>query len=325
MLFRSIVGVHQVKAGIDPALEGTYRVKLLDGKDVDVMPVFQMYKIHVQDFDLDATHQITNTPKDLIVRWARDSGTIKPAAIHNGEGTAHWFIECMERGGRIVSIAPEYNPPATKSDYWLPVRPGGDGALFLGTLKILFDENLYDADFCKQYTDSPILVRTDTLTYLDPRDVIKDYQLADLSKTYTAKVQAIKDSDRERMGDFMVWDTAKKAPIPMNREQVGIHQVMAGIDPALEGTYRVKLLDGKDVDVMPVFQMYKIHVQDFDLDATAQISNTPKDLIVRWARDSGTIKPAAIHNGEGVAHWFHCTANGRGAAMILIEIGRAHV
>src|SRR5207249_11923405 len=85
-----------------------------------------------------------------------------------------------------------------------------------------------------------------------------------------------------------------------------------------EGTYRVTLLDGKRVDVMPVFQMYKIHVQDYDLDATHQISNTPKDLIVRWARDSGTIKPAAIHNGEGVAHWFHCTANGRGAAMILI-------
>ena len=41
------------------------------------------------------------------------------------------------------------------------------------------------------------------------------------------------------------------------------------------------------VDVMPLFQMYKIHVQDFDLDTTAQITNSPKDLIVRWARDSG--------------------------------------
>src|SRR3989449_10835194 len=89
-----------------------------------------------------------------------------------------------------------------------------------------------------------------TLLYLDPRDVIKDYKLADLSKGYTAKVQTIKDADRERMGDFMVWDPAKKAPIPMHREIVGVHQVKAGIDPALEGTYRVKLLDGKEVDVM---------------------------------------------------------------------------
>ena len=54
-----------------------------------------------------------------------------------------------------------------------------------------------------------------------------------------------------------------------------------------KGTYRVKLLDGKEVDVMPVFQMYKIHVQDFDLDTSAQITNSPKDLIVRWASDAG--------------------------------------
>src|SRR5437763_1115052 len=67
---------------------------------------------------------------------------------------AHWFIECMERGGRLVTIVPEYSPPATKADYWIPIRPAGDCALFLGVTKILMDENLYDADFCKQYTDS---------------------------------------------------------------------------------------------------------------------------------------------------------------------------
>jgi len=83
-MHREIVGAHMTKAGIDPALEGTYRVKLLDGKEVDVMPVFQMYKIHVQDYDLDTANQITNTPKDLIVRWARDSGTVKPHQLHNG-------------------------------------------------------------------------------------------------------------------------------------------------------------------------------------------------------------------------------------------------
>ncbi|MEK7798066.1 MAG: molybdopterin-dependent oxidoreductase, partial [Nitrospirota bacterium] len=234
---------------------------------------------------------------------------------------AHWMIECMERGGRLVTIAPEYNPPATKSDYWIPVRPQSDGALMLGTIKILFDENMYDADFCKQFTDMPILVRTDTLTYLEPKDVIKDYKLADLSKSYSYKVQAMKDPQRERLGDFMVWDTAKNAAVPMHRELVGYHLTKAGIDPALEGVYRVTLLDGKTVDVMPIFQMYKVHVQDFDLDTTHQITNSPKDLIVRWARDCGTVKPHQLHNGEGTNHWFHQTAQSRGAAMVVIVTG----
>ena len=34
----------------------------------------------MQDYDLDTVHQISRSPKDLIVRWARDFGTIKPAA-----------------------------------------------------------------------------------------------------------------------------------------------------------------------------------------------------------------------------------------------------
>ncbi len=72
---------------------------------------------------------------------------------------------------------------------------------------------------------------------------------------------------------------------------------------------------------MPVWQMYLVHFQDYDLDTTHQICRTPKDLIVRWARDSGTIKPAAIHNGEGVTHYFHMTPNGRAAAMVLIITG----
>src|SRR5205814_8475322 len=118
----------------------------------------------------------------------------------------------------------------------------------LGTIKIIMDENLYDAEFCKQFTDMPLLIRTDTLTYLDPREVIKDFKLADLHNGYTYKVQAIKDDYRERLGDFMVWDTGKNAPVPIHREIVGSALRKSGIDPAVVGTYRVKLSDGKEVD-----------------------------------------------------------------------------
>ena len=52
--------------------------------------------------------------------------------VENKMPESHWFIEMMERGGRIAVIAPEYNPPATKSDYWIPVRPGlSDTSIFL--------------------------------------------------------------------------------------------------------------------------------------------------------------------------------------------------
>ena len=40
---------------------------------------------------------------------------------------------------------------------------------------------MHDVDFLKQFTDCPILVRTDTLQYLDPRDVVADYKFPDFS------------------------------------------------------------------------------------------------------------------------------------------------
>src|ERR1044071_3427485 len=43
--------------------------------------------------------------------------------VENKMADAHWFIECMERGAKIVVIAPEYGAPSTKAAYWVPVRP----------------------------------------------------------------------------------------------------------------------------------------------------------------------------------------------------------
>ena len=180
---------------------------------------------------------------------------------------------------------------------------------------------MHDIDFLKQFTDSPLLVRTDTLQYLDPRDVIKDYSFPDFSKSYSGRVQTLKPEQIQRLGGMMVWDLNKKQAVPLHREQVGYHFEKSGIDAALTGTYRVKLLNGREVDVMPIWQMYMVHFQDFDLDTVHQITRAPKDLLVRYARDSGTIKPAAIHNGEGTNHYFHMTTNSRAAAMVLIITG----
>ena len=84
--------------------------------------------------------------------------------IENKMPESHWLNEVMERGGKLVDIAPEYNCPGTKSNYWIGVRPGlSDTAVFLGVTKILIDEGWYDADFVRRFTDFPLLVRTDTL------------------------------------------------------------------------------------------------------------------------------------------------------------------
>ncbi|GAB1722578.1 MAG: molybdopterin-dependent oxidoreductase [Nitrospira sp. CR1.1] len=241
--------------------------------------------------------------------------------VENKMPEAHWKLESIERGARLVVITPEYNPTASRADYWIPVRPETDGTLFLGAAKIILDENYQDIDFIKGFTDMPLLVRTDTLQYLDPFEVVKDYQIPDFSKSYSGRMQGLTQDQIRRLGGMMVWDLAKGKPVPIHREQVGMHLAESGIDPALTGTYRIKLLNGREIDAIPIYQLYQIHLQDYDLDTVHQVNRAPKDLVVRWARDYGTVKPAAIHNGEGVCHYFHMTSMGRAAALVLMLTG----
>ena len=52
--------------------------------------------------------------------------------VENKMPEAHWKLECIERGARVVVITPEYNPTAYRADYWMPLRPAVGRRDFLG-------------------------------------------------------------------------------------------------------------------------------------------------------------------------------------------------
>ncbi len=241
--------------------------------------------------------------------------------VENKMAESHFFIECMERGAKIVTITPEYSPPATKADYWIPVRPQTDAALWLGIAKIIMDEKKYDADYIKKFSDLPLLVRTDTLKRLQPQDVLKDYKPEDISKGPSFEKFGMTKEQREKTGDFMVWDEKTNSVKVITRDDVGDKFSAKGISPALEGNYKVKLLDGKEISVMPLFELYKLHLKDYDVDTVSEITGSPKEKILQLAKDFTELSPVAIHIGEGYNHWFHATEMNRAAYLPLILTG----
>jgi nitrate reductase alpha subunit len=243
--------------------------------------------------------------------------------IENKMPESHWLNECMERGAKLVDIAPEYNGPASKSDYWISVRPGlSDLAALLGVTKIMIDEGWYKPDFCRQFTDFPLLVRTDTLQRLRPQDVDGNYRLKDLTGGPSYKIQGLKDAQRERIGDFCVWDTVAKNVAFISRDEVGANMK---INAALEGTYQVRLANGQSVEVMPILEMYKRHLKDYDEKTVEEISGARGDLVRRLAEDiwktTEAGHPVAIHIGEGINHYFHATLHNRACYLPLMLTG----
>jgi nitrate reductase / nitrite oxidoreductase, alpha subunit len=241
--------------------------------------------------------------------------------VENKMPESHFFIEAMERGAKIVTITPEYSPPATKSDYWIPIRPATDTALFLGITRWLMDNEKYNADFVKRFTDFPVLVRLDTLQRLRASDVFANYQPGLNEQGPSFVLQGLTQQQYEALGDFVVRDGNTDQIVPLTRDEVGEVLERRGIDPQLEWSGTVRLVDGTQVEVMTLWSMYQEHLQDYDLDTVAEITHAPKALIEQLANDIATMSPVAIHIGEGINHWFHATLANRAQFLPLMLTG----
>ena len=245
--------------------------------------------------------------------------------VENKLTDSHWFIECMERGGKIVVIAPEYGPPSTKADYWIPIRPATDAALWLGITRLLIERKAYDEAFVTRFTDFPLLVRTDTLKRLRAAEVFPDYRSSLSPDGPSVKIQGLKPEQHEQLGDFVVWDAAAHEPRALTRDDVGERTAAGGVSPALEGRFSLKLVDGTTVEVATLWTLYQRHLEDYDLDTVCEITSAPRKLVEQLAEDIATIRPVAIHQGEGINHWFHATEMNRAAYLPLMLTGNVGI
>ncbi|MCB1247311.1 MAG: molybdopterin-dependent oxidoreductase, partial [Acidimicrobiia bacterium] len=245
--------------------------------------------------------------------------------VENKMPESHFFQEIIERGGKVVSIVPEYGPQASKADYWIPVRAGlSDTALFLGIAKALIDRELYDVDFLKRFTDFPLLVRLDTLERVRAADVFAGYSGRLRSDADSFTVHGMTAEQYDRLGDRVVMTEAGELAA-ITREDVGDRMSDAGVDPMLDFRGEIALSDGSTVEVASVLSMYRDHLTDYDLDTVVDITGAPKDLVERLIVDVATIKPMGIHVGEGINHYFHATLHNRAVYMVSMLTGNIGV
>ncbi|MFP3915049.1 MAG: molybdopterin-dependent oxidoreductase, partial [Actinomycetota bacterium] len=242
--------------------------------------------------------------------------------VENKMPESHWFHEIMERGGKIVSIVPEYGPQSSKSDYWIPVRAGlSDTSIFLYLARHLMETGTYDTDFVTRFTDLPLLVRTDTLARLRADEVFPGYEGGLDAEGPSFTTQAMTPEQYQELGDRVV-RAASGELVAVTREDVGERMTDRGIEPVLDWRGTVTLADGSEVGVATAFSLYREHLADYDLATVAEITGSPPDLLERLAEDVATIRPMAIHVGEGVNHYFHATLHNRATYLVAMLTGQ---
>jgi anaerobic selenocysteine-containing dehydrogenase len=60
--------------------------------------------------------------------------------------------EVIEKGLKLIVVDPRRTSLASMADIHLQLRPGTDGALALGMMNVIINENLYDKDFTEKWT-----------------------------------------------------------------------------------------------------------------------------------------------------------------------------
>ncbi len=231
----------------------------------------------------------------------------------------HWLTEARLRGAKIITIATEYQSTSCKADQVLVIRPGTDTALALGLAHVILRDKLYDADFVKSFTDLPFLVRMDTLKLLSAADVLPGYRAPALENyvqvlkpddktppNFQQGEQLITEAQRKTWGDFVVWDVRKNAPAAVTRDHVGQYFARLGIDPALEGTFKVTTTDGKPVEVRPIFDLEKAYLAEFTPENVSQLTWAPQEAILSLAQQIAENKKATLlAHGMGPNHFFN--------------------
>ena len=84
---------------------------------------------------------------EVILLW----GSNKPNT-HSDGVIGVKLLRAVERGSRVITVDPRRTQTAARSDMHLAIRPGTDGALALGMIKIVIDEGWYDHDFVAAHT-----------------------------------------------------------------------------------------------------------------------------------------------------------------------------
>lgn len=205
-------------------------------------------------------------------------------------------VDALRRGARLIVVDPRRTGPAQKADLWLQVQPGTDGALALGIAQVMIERGWYDRDFIRDWTNGPLLVRTDTGRLLT---------LHDLSAHGSA-------------GQYVAWSETYSRPISYD-PGTGRYE---GDDPApaLVGEFAIDTLQG-EVVCRPAFALAAELCRQYRPERVEAICGVARDQIEQAARLLWEARPVAYYAWSGIEQQTNATQTARAIAQLYALTG----
>jgi anaerobic selenocysteine-containing dehydrogenase len=204
--------------------------------------------------------------------------------------------EALKRGARLIVVDPRRAGLAKKADLWLQVRPGTDGALALGIAHVMIERGWYDRAFVHDWTNGPLLVRSDNGRLLTE---------ADLSPT---------GSDRR----YVAWNEAKRCSV-LYDPALGRYE-RDNLELALFGEFKMDTLQGK-VACRPAFDLVAEVCRRNTPERVEALSGVRRDQVESAARLLWEARPVAYYAWSGIEQQTNATQIARAIGQLYALTG----
>ena len=201
----------------------------------------------------------------------------------------------LRRGARLIVVDPRRVGFAAKADVWLRARPGTDAALALGIAGVMLERGWYDRDFIRDWTNAPMLVRSDEGRLLTERDLDPA-------------------GSPERL---VAWGAATGRPLvydPATQRYAG------GAEPALLGEYKVAT-PGGPVACRTVLDLVVEGCRRHSPDEVEAVCGVPSGHVERAARLLWEARPVAYFAWSGVEQQSSSTQIFRAISLLYALTG----
>jgi anaerobic selenocysteine-containing dehydrogenase len=112
---------------------------------------------------------------ERIVVWGSNPATDSPPI------NLKKILDARERGAKVIVIDPLKTYTAEKADQWVGIRPGTDGALALGLIRVMLERGIYDTGFADDWTHG----------FEDLKTYVQKFSLSEVEKITWVKTETI--------------------------------------------------------------------------------------------------------------------------------------
>lgn len=147
--------------------------------------------------ELDGTRR--DDTERVFVLWGSQPHSSK--AAHGGHGLTD---ARSNLNIKTIVVDPYLTAEASKADVWLPVRPGSDCALMLSWIRYIIENNLYNEEFVKYWTNLPFLINPETRLAYKAEEIWPDYvnPATDTNGIYDTPAYVCYDAKTESIQPF---------------------------------------------------------------------------------------------------------------------------